>query len=157
MDAKQLILLDLRETRRRFLKTAEGIPDVRLAWRPDAAALSIGQMIRHVLLHDRSWLLILKEGRLPTEEERELLWNSPFISVKEEADRTELHHIRFLDYVSSLDAADFATKKIRWPHKPIERLLGDALERKSYHDAVHTGQLLQYMRMLQLERPDIWD
>lgn len=157
MDAKQLILLDLRETRRRFLKTAEGIPDVLLSWRPDAAALSIGQTIRHVLLHDHSWLLILKEGRLPTDEERGKLWNPPFISVKEEADRTELHHIGFLDYVSSLDAAEFDTKKVRWPHKPIERLLGDALERKSYHDAVHTGQLLQCMRMLQLERPDIWD
>ncbi|CDN42890.1 hypothetical protein VE23_17590 [Paenibacillus sp. D9] len=55
------------------------------------------------------------------------------------------------------NAAEFDTKKVRRPHKPIKRLLGDPLERKSDHDAVHIRPLLQYMRMLQLERPDIRD
>ncbi|TKI84551.1 DinB family protein, partial [Bacillus wiedmannii] len=27
----------------------------------------------------------------------------------------------------------------------------------AYHDAVHAGQFLQYLRMINLERPLIWD
>lgn len=29
--------------------------------------------------------------------------------------------------------------------------------RIAYHEAVHTGQLLNYMRNMGVERPDIWD
>ncbi|OPA76245.1 hypothetical protein BVG16_18760 [Paenibacillus selenitireducens] len=157
MNAKELILLDLKETRRRFLKAVDGIPDEYLPWKPDAGALSIGHMIRHVLLHDYSWFMILTEQRLPTEEEKNPLWEVPYTSVQDEITHSSIYHEQFISYVESLDIADFASKLIQWPHRPIERYLGDALERKSYHDAVHTGQLLQYLRMLQLDRPDIWD
>jgi len=157
MNAKELILLDLKETRRRFLKAAYGVPDAYLTWRPDVDALSIGHMIRHVLLHDYSWYMILTEHRLPSEEERAPLWELPFTSVQDEVDRSHTYHEQFMAYVGSLGLEDFQSKLIQWPHRPIARYLGDTLERKSYHDAVHTGQLLQYMRMLQLDRPDIWD
>lgn len=157
MDAKALILLDLKETRRRFIKAASSIPDRFIHWQPDAEALSVGQMIRHVLEHDYYWHMILTERRLPTEEETASLQDRPYTSIQDEVERSEAHHFRFLSYVESLDVRTFETLLIRWPHRPIERYLGDALERKSYHDAVHTGQLLQYMRMLQLSRPDIWD
>jgi len=157
MDAKSLILLDLQETRRRFIKVALGIPDSYINWQPDAEALSIGQMIRHVLQHDYDWHLILTEQRLPTDEEQAAMRDVPYTRIQDEIERNESHHVRFLSYVESLDVRDFGTVRIRWPHRPIERKLGDVLERKSYHDAVHTGQLLQYMRMLRIGRPEIWD
>ncbi|KIL34459.1 hypothetical protein SD71_19600 [Cohnella kolymensis] len=157
MNAKELILLDLKETRRRFIKAADAIPSEYLSWKPDDSALSVGEMIRHVLLHDYSWLKIFKEGILPTDEEREQLWAKPYTTVQDEIDQAALYHKEFLAYVESLNMEEFSTKLIKWPHRPIERYLGDALERKSYHDAVHTGQLLQYMRMMQIDRPDIWD
>lgn len=157
MDAKELILLDLRETRRRFLKVANSISNEYLTWKPDASAITIGQMIRHVLLHDYSWFKILTENRLPTEEEENPFWEVPYTNVHDEIDRFRPYHEQFIAFVVSLDIKDFDSKLIKWPHRPIERYLGDALERKSYHDAVHTGQLLQYLRMLQIERPDIWD
>lgn len=157
MDAKELILLDLKETRRRFLKVANSISNEYLTWKPDARAFTIGQMIRHVLLHDYSWFKILTENRLPTEEEKNPLWEVPYTNVQDEIDRFRPYHEQFMAFVVSLDIKDFDSKLIKWPHRPIERYLGDALERKSYHDAVHTGQLLQYLRMLQIERPDIWD
>ncbi len=158
MNAKELILLDLKETRRRFLIVANGIPEEYLMWKPDPDALSIGHMIRHVLLHDLSWLTILQEQRLPNDSEREPLWvTPPFTTVQAEIDRAQPYHDRFTSYVESLDPDDFDKKMIKWPHRPIERSLGDALERKSYHDAVHTGQLLQYLRQLGINRPDIWD
>ncbi|WP_217592570.1 DinB family protein [Cohnella sp. GbtcB17] len=157
MDAKSLIMLDLKETRRRFIKAASAIPDRHIHWQPDATALSVGQMIRHVLEHDYYWHMILTEQRLPTEEEMAPMQDRPYTSIQDEIVRSEANHARFLSHVESLDVSTFGTVLIRWPHRPIERCLGDALERKSYHDAVHTGQLLQYMRLLQISRPDIWD
>lgn len=157
MNVRDLMLLDLRETRRRFLIVARSIPAEYLGWKPDAEALPIGAMIRHVLLHDRSWLLILTEGRLPTDAERAALWTLPFTTVEAEIERATPYTEAFEEYVRSLDPAEYATRIVQWPHRPIARPLGDALERKSYHDAVHTGQLLQYLRTLQLPRPDIWD
>lgn len=157
MDARELMLLDLQETRRRFLIVAGSIPAEHLGWKPDAEALSIGAMIRHVLLHDLSWLLILKEGRLATAEERAPLWGAPFTDVAAEMERAQPYHEAFIAYVRSLDPAEYGQRIVRWPHKEIARPLGDVLERKSYHDAVHTGQLLQYLRTLGLPRPDIWD
>lgn len=157
MDARELMLLDLQETRRRFLIVAQSIPAEYLSWRPDAEALSIGAMIRHVLLHDLSWLLILTEGRLATAAERAPLWEAPFTDVTAEIERAKPYHEAFIACVRSLDPAEYGTRIVKWPHKEIARTLGDTLERKSYHDAVHTGQLLQYLRTLQLPRPDIWD
>ncbi|MGM7684137.1 DinB family protein [Cytobacillus sp. Hm23] len=157
MDAKALILLDLKECRRRFLIVARGFSDDLLCWKPDARALTVGETIRHVLLHDFSWLTILREHRLPSEEERKQIWGKPFVTIESEIAGSNIYHDSLLSYVNGLPSSTYSSKMIKWPHKDIERSLGDTLERKSYHDAVHTGQLLQYMRMLQIERPDIWD
>lgn len=157
MDARELMLLDLQETRRRFLIVARSIPAEYLSWKPDAEALSIGAMIRHVLFHDYFWLVILTEGRILTAEERAPFWDAPFTTVEAEIERAQPYHEAFAAYVRSLEPAEYGTRVVQWPHKPLARSLGDALERKSYHDAVHTGQLLQYLRTLQLPRPDIWD
>ncbi|MCZ6703275.1 MAG: hypothetical protein O6940_09575 [Ignavibacteria bacterium] len=35
--------------------------------------------------------------------------------------------------------------------------LGDYLNRIAYHESVHTGQMLSYLRTLGIERPQIWD
>jgi hypothetical protein len=56
MNALDLFILDFNECRRRFLMVAEGFPNQYLAWRPDEKALGVGETIRHVLLHDLSWL-----------------------------------------------------------------------------------------------------
>lgn len=158
MNARDLILLDLQETRRRFLAVARHFPEDYLQWKPDVGALSVGTAIRHVLLHDLSWLYIFTKGRLPDEAERQPLWiDPPFTTVDDEIHRSLPYSEEFTSYVESLNPDEFDTRMIQWPHKPIKRTLGDALERKSYHDAVHTGQLLQYTRMLQISAPDIWD
>ncbi|MBJ8050318.1 DinB family protein, partial [Bacillus cereus group sp. N18] len=31
------------------------------------------------------------------------------------------------------------------------------LMRIAYHEGVHTGQMLDYMRTMKIERPNIWD
>ncbi|MDZ5472230.1 DinB family protein [Bacillus sp. 31A1R] len=157
MNAIDLFLLDFKESRRRFIMTATAFPSEFFTWKPDKDALSVGETIRHVLLHDFSWLKIFEENRLPTAEETDHLWAEPYTNLQDEIIRSNIYHDQFITYVSSLQTNDLDSKYIQWPHKPIRRTLGDALERKSYHDAVHTGQLLQYLRMLNIERPMIWD
>ncbi|MBG9587257.1 DinB family protein [Cytobacillus firmus] len=157
MNSIELFMIDYLESRRRFLIVANAFPDNYLTWRPDEGALSIGETIRHVLLHDLSWLNILKNGSLPSDEVREPLWLKPYISVADEINTTLPYHYEFIDYVNTLQPENLSSTIISWPHKQIKRTLGDTLERKSYHDAIHTGQLLQYMRMIPIERPNIWD
>lgn len=157
MNVRELILLDLKETRRRFLIVANEFPDEYLTWKPDIEALSVGATIRHVLLHDWSWLTILQEGRLPHNQEQKQLLELPYSTVQAEINLAEPYHQKFLSYIESLAPSDYDSRIVEWPHKPIKRKLGDTLERKSYHDAVHTGQLLHYMRNLQIPRPNIWD
>lgn len=157
MNTLDLILLDFKECRRRFLIVAGAFPESLHTWRPDKDALSVGETIRHVLLHDFSWFKILTDNRLHTEEEMGHLLAEPYSNLKNELERTVQYYHQFIEYVSSLDVNELETSMIHWPHKPISRPLGDTLERKSYHDAVHTGQLLQYLRMLHIEPPLIWD
>lgn len=157
MNAIEIFVLDFKECRRRFLMTAAAFPDELLTWRPDKDALTVGETIRHVLLHDFSWLMILKDNRLPNDEERVFLWEEPYTNLQDEINRASVYQEEFIKYVSSLDVNDLDSTFVDWPHKPIRRSLGDTLERKSYHDAVHTGQLLQYLRMLHIDRPLIWD
>jgi len=35
--------------------------------------------------------------------------------------------------------------------------LGDYLNRIAYHESVHTGQILSYLRTIGIDRPQIWD
>lgn len=44
-------------------------------------------------------------------------------------------------------------------HKIIENKgdLGDYLNRIAYHESVHTGQILSYLRTIGIDRPQIWD
>lgn len=37
------------------------------------------------------------------------------------------------------------------------RSLGDMLMRIGYHESVHAGQLLQYLRTMEVARPKVWD
>lgn len=157
MNAIDLFLLDYQECRRRFLKVAAAFPNDLLTWRPDKDALSVGESIRHVLLHDLSWLKILKDERLPTDEELHHLLEQPYTDLQDEIDRAIPYQKEFINFISTYNEKELTSTYISWPHKPIKRTLGDTLERKSYHDAVHTGQLLQYLRMLNIERPMIWD
>ncbi|MEZ5028674.1 MAG: hypothetical protein R2765_07795 [Ferruginibacter sp.] len=47
----------------------------------------------------------------------------------------------------------YITRKEKKQH----RKLGDYLLRIAYHEAVHTGQLLDYLRTLNSPRANIWD
>ncbi len=82
----------------------------------------------------------------------------PFISVDDELEFAQPYHEDFLSYINTISPDDLE-------HVDIDLLeaggyikkLGDMLLRIAYHESVHTGQLLDYMRTMGIDRPQIWD
>jgi len=62
-----------------------------------------------------------------------------------------------MTYVGRLPESDLATVQIDRSESGYVRSLGDMLLRIAYHEAVHTGQLLDYLRTADIERVRVWD
>lgn len=157
MNAVDLSILNLKETRRRSIKLWESLPDNWITWRPDKEALSFGEMIRHVWRSSYHYHMVLKNNGsvktgTPTPYDQE-----PIISIKKEIELSELYFEEFIEYVQSLSVEELESRMIDRSDVGYQRYLGDMLLRIAYHDAVHAGQFLQYLRMIDLERPMIWD
>ena len=157
MNAIDAIVLNLQETRRRSIKLWRALPDEWLQWRPDQGAMSFGEMIRHVWISGYNYhQIVLNNGSL-TEEIPSPAENEPIRSVEEEIEHSQAVFESFLAYVQTLTEEELTTRVIDRSDVGYQRKLGDFLLRIAYHDSVHSGQFLQYMRMAGLERPDIWD
>lgn len=159
MNAIDLTVLNLKETRRRSIKLWESLPNSWITWRPDKEALSFGEMIRHVWSASYHYHMVLRNNGsvktatpTPTPFDQE-----PIISIKKEIELSKLYFDDFIEYVQSLTIEELETRLIDRSDVGYQRFLGDMLLRIAYHDAVHVGQFLQYLRMAGLERPLIWD
>ena len=155
MTAQEIIVLNLQEVRRRSLKIWRAIPDTQLAWKPDENALSIGEMIRHVWEASESYRRIVAHGgslELPDHYTDE-----PVSGIETEIAFAAPLFEQLLEDIRGFTAADLNTKWIDRSDVGYRRKLGDFLARIAYHESVHAGQLLGYMRMAGIERADIWD
>ncbi|MCW1240658.1 MULTISPECIES: DinB family protein [Bacillus] len=156
MNAIDLSILNLKETRRRSEKLWNSLPDNFLNWKPDHEAMSFGEMIRHVWSSTFYYHMILKNNgsindiHFPYD-------NEPITCVKKEIELAQSYFTDFIEYVQSISIAELDSTLIDRSDVGYQRYLGDMLLRIAYHDAVHAGQFLQYLRMINLERPLIWD
>jgi hypothetical protein len=157
MNAIDLAILNLKETRRRSIKLWESLPDNWINWRPDKEALSFGEMIRHVWSASFQYHMILRNNGSVKTETLTPYDQEPIKSIKKEIELSELYFDDFLEYVHSLSIEELGSRLIDRSDVGYQRYLGDMLLRIAYHDAVHTGQFLQYLRMVGLERPKVWD
>lgn len=64
---------------------------------------------------------------------------------------------QFLAYIKSISNYELENGKNDRSDVGYVRTLEDMLLRIAYHESVHTGQLLGYMRTMGIERPQIWD
>ncbi|CAK8583702.1 DinB family protein [Priestia megaterium] len=103
MNVTDIILINLKEIRRRSIKVWEAIPEDKLDWNPD-------------------------KGAMPC-----------------------------LEMISTFSEEDLTTIQIDRSDVGYVRSLGDMLMRIGYHESVHAGQLLQYLRIMGVDRPRIWD
>ncbi|WP_078380751.1 DinB family protein [Sutcliffiella halmapala] len=157
MNAIDLTILNLKETRRRSIKLWEALPDSWITWKPDKEALSFGEMIRHVWSASYHYHMVLRNNGSVQTETPIPYDNEPITSIKKEIELSELYFSDFTDYVQSLSIEELESRLIDRSDVGYQRYLGDMLLRIAYHDSVHAGQFLQYLRMSGLERPMIWD
>ena len=59
--------------------------------------------------------------------------------------------------IKGLQESDLETIRIVRNEVNQNKSLGDYLNRIAYHESVHTGQLLSYLRSIGIDRPLIWD
>lgn len=156
MNSMDLCVWNLRETRRRSVKLWRSLPDSWITWRPDQEALSFGEMIRHVWSASYHYHLVLRNnGSVQTEIPP--YNHEPVTSIEREIELSQPYFDDFISYVQSLSPEELESRLIDRSDVGYQRYVGDMLLRIAYHDAVHTGQFLQYMRMAGVERPMIWD
>ena len=130
-------------------------PDIYF-WRPDIHAMSCLEMVRHVLEGEHLFHMIVdKRGNLrhyisPWTDRR-------YTDLEAELDFAKPFRSTFLQIIKEFSSDDFSTIEIIRSDKGQRRRLGDYLQRIAYHEAVHTGQMLSYLRTIGIERPQIWD
>lgn len=156
MNAIDVILLNFSEIRRRSTKVWMGIPQEHLNWRPDNEAFSIIEMIRHVLEGEHLFHKII-ENRGNLGDYKSPWEGLEYIDVQHELDIAAEYHNRFIAMIKDLSEADLSEIKIERREVGQSKILGDYLNRIAYHESVHTGQMLNYLRQLKVDRPQVWD
>jgi uncharacterized damage-inducible protein DinB len=152
----ELILLNFEEIRRRSLKLWTGITPDNYFWRPDINAMNCLEMVRHVLESEHLFNVIVNNrGNLG--DYLSPWTDRPYTDVQAELDFAVPFRHKFLDTITAFNPTDLTTIDIIRSEKGQRRRLGDYLQRIAYHEAVHTGQMLSYLRILGLDRPQIWD
>lgn len=156
MNSIEIILLNFSEVRRRSIKLWSGIPNEYLNWKPDEKAFSIIEMVRHVLEGEHLFHKIIENrGNLGD-------YQSPweglgYSDVKNELDFAKKYRSAFINMIKDLKESDLEHIRIERKEVGQSKVLGDYLNRIAYHESVHAGQMLDYLRTAGIERPKIWD
>lgn len=156
MTQTEILILNFEEIRRRSIKLWTGITPENYFWRPDINAMSCLEMIRHVLEGEYLFHKIV-ENRGNIGDHVSPWTDKPYASLQDELNFAKPYRAKFLETIEKFSADDLSQIEIIRSEKGQKRKLGDYLQRIAYHEAVHTGQMLSYLRTLGLERPQIWD
>jgi len=155
MTQSELIILNYTEIRRRSIKLWNALPENYYYWKPDEKAMTAIEMVRHVLQADFGWNIIINQGDMTNYKTP---WeNRPFISVKDEIEFAEPYRNTFLQSVGQFSDKELGETEIVHPGNGNKKILGKYLLRIGYHESVHAGQFLSYLRAMKINRPEIWD
>ncbi|MFD1386366.1 DinB family protein [Oceanobacillus oncorhynchi subsp. oncorhynchi] len=158
MNTNELITLNFEEVRRRSEKVWRAIPEELLQWRPDENAISCSEMIRHVLEGEFLYhQIIIGRGSRALTNISNPFEDRVFTTVDDELEFAQKYRNAFIKYIKTIHVNDLENIEIDRSDVGYKRKLGDMLLRIAYHESVHTGQLLSYMRIMEIERPKIWD
>jgi uncharacterized damage-inducible protein DinB len=158
MNINDYFIYNFEEVRRRSVKVWKAIPKDKLNWKPDDGALTCAEMIRHLLEAEFLYHQILMGGGSKALSNITNPFESrEFTTVNVELAFAEPYHKEFIKYIKTLTSDDLDNIKIDRSNVGYVRTIGDMLLRIAYHESVHTGQLLDYMRTMGIDRPMIWD
>jgi uncharacterized damage-inducible protein DinB len=156
MNSIDIIVLNLNEVRRRSINLWTSIPEETLFWKPDNDAMNCLEMIRHILESEHYYhLAILNRGSLSAFESP--FENRPFTTVHAEIEFANSYRNDFINTIKTFSEEDLINIRIDRSDSGYIRSLGDMLLRTAYHESVHTGQLLDYLRTAGVPRIRIWD
>jgi uncharacterized damage-inducible protein DinB len=156
MEATDVLALNLEEVRRRSVKIWLAVPAEQLHWRPDESAMSCVEMVRHVLEGEYNYTLMLRSGASLASDESPFSAR-PYTSVEDELAFAEPYHRDTLELVRSYSPEELSARKVDRSDVGYVRAAGDFILRMAYHESVHAGQLMAYLRAMGAARPHIWD
>jgi uncharacterized damage-inducible protein DinB len=158
MNENDLIILNFEEVRRRSIKVWKAIPNNMLNWKPDNEALTCAGMIRHILEGEFLYHQVLVgRGSKALSNLNNPFETKEFSTVEDELNFAMPFREDFIKHIKTINKSDLENIKIDRSDVGYVRTLGDMLLRIAYHESVHTGQLLDYMRTMGVDRPKIWD
>lgn len=155
MNQIDLIVHNLEDSRKRSLKLWEGLPEEYYFWKPDKDAMNFLEMIRHVLGSDY-WFNYIMNHRGNIEKFLEPWEGRQLMSLAGELEYFAPHRLSFINDIRKLSPDDLDNIELIRSDSGFKRRLGNFLLRVAYHEGVHAGQFLSYMRTLGIERPDVW-
>lgn len=151
----ELIILNLSEIRRRSIQLWNGLPESCYHWKPDEKAMTALEMVRHVLEADYGWNMIINRQSMANYQTP---WkNRPFLDVADELNFAAPYRNTFLASIRNFSDKELNETEIVHPGNGQMKNLGKYLLRIGYHEAVHAGQFLSYLRAMNIKRPEIWD
>ncbi len=154
MTANDIIIRNFDEIRHKSIRIWSGLTPEFYGWRPDAGAFSFLEMVRHIVETEYVYNVIVRNkgghgdpltpwtDRTYTNVEDELTFAAP-------------HREAFLKTISEFSEYDLDNIQIVRSERAT-KTLREFLSRCNYHEAVHAGQFMAYLRTVGLERPDIW-
>ncbi|QTB24271.1 DinB family protein [Lysinibacillus sphaericus] len=156
MNSIDVLVLNFEEVRRRSIKLWTSIPQEKLLWKPDNEAMSCIEMVRHVLESEHYYHLAIKNKGSLTDYDSPFE-NQAYSTVEAELLTAAPYRLEFIETVQSFTDEDLTSIRIDRSDVGYIRNLGDMLLRIAYHESVHTGQLLDYLRTAKVTIPKIWD
>jgi uncharacterized damage-inducible protein DinB len=157
MTSTELIILNFEEVRRRSIKLWTGIPEKFYSCQPDQNAMTVIEMVQHVLESELAYHTIIRNRGAKGEYFRSPWENKGYTTVLDEIEFARPYRESFLEMVRSFSERDLTEIEIIRAELGQRRGLGDYLLRIAYHESVHAGQLLGYLRTLGVDRPKVWD
>ena len=157
MTQTELLLINFEETRRRSLILWNALPEDKYLWKPDAEAMHALEMVRHVLGTDEwFWHIIVNNGDISNFDNDKWDEGRPYVSVKDELEFSMPYREKFLNLIMNHSADDLENIMVTYGNRE-PRKLGDFLLRAAYHEGVHAGNFISYLRAMGVNRPWIWD
>ncbi len=151
MNAKELLILNFEEVRRRSIEVWKNISEENLFWKPNSGTMCSIEMIRHVLeLENIYHQIITHRGTIGNYES--ILTGNPYTSIEDELKNAQPYREKFLKMVHSFSSKELEEVDIFRRDKKQYCKLGDYLLRIVYQEGVHTGQLLDYLHTLKAPR-----
>ena len=118
--------------------------------------MTLQEMVRHVLEGEHLYHVIMERGGVIGDYISP--WtNRPLGTIREEIEFAEPFRKEFLYAVHGFRSEELETVDIDRHDIGQKSKLGKYLLKTAYHEAVHTGQILSYLRTLGVNRPVIWD